>query len=214
MGMRSDNALPTGRKKAPARSPLNSDNNEGDDDNISFVCQRCLQPLKINPSFYSMNEHTLAELSLPMSPAPEINLESDSGSLDKLVPPFHLPNLAESNATLTGSRPNMVGTITTNSHGFTLVGESGQQDVFISQKLAMSAELFDIISSNSDVDHPLCEECTDTLLDTMDQVNSIFLNTFVGCALLATFTHMFSCNRFHFIKYMASKGWNPTTSRL
>jgi beclin 1 len=60
---------------------------------------------------------------------------------------------------------------TTNSHGFTLVGESGQQDVFISQKLAMSAELFDIISSNSDVDHPLCEECTDTLLDTMDQVN-------------------------------------------
>ena len=47
----------------------------------------------------------------------------------------------------------------------------GQQNVTISHKLAMSAELFDIISSNSDVDHPLCEECTDTLLDTMDQVD-------------------------------------------
>ena len=28
--------------------------------------------------------------------------------------------------------------------------------------------LYDLISSNSDVDHPLCEECTDALLDLMD----------------------------------------------
>ena len=28
--------------------------------------------------------------------------------------------------------------------------------------------LFDLISSNSDLDHPLCEECTDALLDIMD----------------------------------------------
>ena len=153
------------------RGAVNNDMGHGEEDNISFVCQRCLQPLKINPSFYSMNEHTLAELSLPMSPAPEINLEPDVAGLDKLVPPFHIPSLGDSSATLTGStRPNLA---TTNSHGFTLVGESGQQNVTISHKLAMSAELFDIISSNSDVDHPLCEECTDTLLDTMDQV--IFL---------------------------------------
>jgi hypothetical protein len=93
---------------------------------FSFVCQRCLQPLKINPSFYSMTEHTEAELKLPLSTAPDVNLEADPSGLDKIVPPFRLPNLADSNATLTGSggRPNMA---TTNSHGFTLVGESGQQ---------------------------------------------------------------------------------------
>lgn len=28
--------------------------------------------------------------------------------------------------------------------------------------------LFDLVSSNSDIDHPLCEECTDALLDLMD----------------------------------------------
>ena len=28
--------------------------------------------------------------------------------------------------------------------------------------------LFDLVSSNSDLDHPLCEECTDALLDLMD----------------------------------------------
>ena len=33
----------------------------------------------------------------------------------------------------------------------------------------MTADLFDIVSSNSEIDHPLCEECTDTLLELMDQ---------------------------------------------
>lgn len=30
---------------------------------ISFVCQRCLQPLTIDPSFNNISEHRLAELS-------------------------------------------------------------------------------------------------------------------------------------------------------
>lgn len=150
------------------RGAVFNDQAHGEEDNISFVCQRCLQPLRINPSFYSMSEHTIAELSLPLSPAPEINLQAESAALDKLVPPFNPQYFDDSNATMASGRPNMA---TTNSHGFTLVGESGQQDVTISQKLAMSATLFDAISNNSDVDHPLCEECTDTLLDTMDQVS-------------------------------------------
>lgn len=33
----------------------------------------------------------------------------------------------------------------------------------------MYANLFDFLSSNSGIDHPLCEECTDTLLDMMDK---------------------------------------------
>jgi hypothetical protein len=57
------------------RGAVANEMGQGEED-ISFVCQRCLQPLRINPSFYSMNEHTLADLSLPMSPAPEINLET------------------------------------------------------------------------------------------------------------------------------------------
>lgn len=30
---------------------------------VNFVCQRCLQPIKIDQSFGNLNEHTLAELS-------------------------------------------------------------------------------------------------------------------------------------------------------
>lgn len=32
----------------------------------------------------------------------------------------------------------------------------------------VASDLFDIMSGQTDVDHPLCEECTDTLLDHLD----------------------------------------------
>ncbi len=33
----------------------------------------------------------------------------------------------------------------------------------------VSAKLFDIMSGQSEVDHPLCEECTDSLLNQLDE---------------------------------------------
>ena len=121
----------------------------GDVERVSFVCQRCLQPLRIDPSFYSMSEHTYAELSLNFLPAPEIDLETSDSKFDHYVPPFKLQDTCGK-----GQK----------SHGFTLVGEAGQ-NVSLGNKLKKTAELFDIISNNGDVDHPLCEECTDTLLE-------------------------------------------------
>ena len=43
------------------------------------------------------------------------------------------------------------------------------QKTTLSHRMNVNANLFDMISNNSDVDHPLCEECTDTMLETMDQ---------------------------------------------
>lgn len=42
---------------------------------INFLCQRCQQPLKLSSTLYSLDEHTLAELSLPISPAHNIDIE-------------------------------------------------------------------------------------------------------------------------------------------
>ena len=55
-----------------------------------------------------------------------------------------------------------------NGNGFTLVGESGQASA-MSQRLKVRASLFDMLSDNSSVDHPLCEECTDTMLQSLEQ---------------------------------------------
>merc|ERR1719419_1349561 len=75
--------------------------------------------------------------------------------MDRYVPPFKLTG---------GSAPEA---------GFTLVGETGGpvNAGLISAGLRMTADLFDMLSNNGggDIDHPLCEECTDSLLETMDQ---------------------------------------------
>ncbi|KAL0269362.1 UNVERIFIED_CONTAM: hypothetical protein PYX00_007122 [Menopon gallinae] len=117
---------------------------------VNFVCQRCLQPLKLDQSFNHLGEHTLAELSLPVFTNPEVDLELQLASLDHFVPAFRL----------TESK--------TGSNGFTLVDEKGETET-LSHQLQLTANLFDVMSCNSYVDHPLCEECTDALLDLMDQ---------------------------------------------
>lgn len=91
---------------------------------VSFVCQRCLQPLRIHPSFYAMDEHTLAELSLPICPAS--TYEPPKTTTDITVPPF---KLEESNTE------------------FTLVDEEGDNVGAISSRLKTTMELFDLVSS-------------------------------------------------------------------
>ena len=43
---------------------------------INYLCQRCQQPLKLSSTLYSLDEHTMAELSLPISPAQNIDIAS------------------------------------------------------------------------------------------------------------------------------------------
>uniref|UniRef100_A0A069DT97 Putative beclin-like protein n=1 Tax=Panstrongylus megistus TaxID=65343 RepID=A0A069DT97_9HEMI len=116
--------------------------------NISFFCQRCLQPLKLDSSFNILGEHTLAELSLPIVSSPEVEL--DATGLDHLIPAFHLDD--------SGNGTN----------GFTLLGNQADPGD-LSHQMKITANLFDIVSSNSEIDHPLCEECTDTLIEMIDQ---------------------------------------------
>lgn len=100
-------------------------------------------------------------------------LEPQSDSIEHLVPPFRL--------TESGNGTN----------GFMLVGDSGETES-LSHHLKVQrdlrgilneictcyvlidifqvrATLFDILSSSSSADHPLCDECTDSLLLLMDQ---------------------------------------------
>ena len=89
---------------------------------VSFVCQRCLQPLTIDQSFGSMNEHVNAELTLPISPVPpapvESHLTSKAPEMDRYVPPFKLGTSAAGGGN-GGAAPDT---------GFTLVdGETGDR---------------------------------------------------------------------------------------
>ncbi|KAL7286880.1 hypothetical protein TKK_0019011 [Trichogramma kaykai] len=117
---------------------------------VNFACQRCLQPLRLDPSFYQLGEHTLAELSLPIQSQTSGEIETQSVSLELSVPPFSLTDSANG------------------TNGFMLVGDSGERES-LSHHLRVRATLFDVLSGSSSADHPLCSECTDSLLILIDQ---------------------------------------------
>ena len=50
---------------------------------INFLCQRCQHPLRLSTTLYSISEdeHTMAELKLPISPAQNIDVESQVGNI-------------------------------------------------------------------------------------------------------------------------------------
>ena len=61
-------------------------------------------------------------------------------------------------------------TSTESAKSFSLIGEASDGGTMenLSWRLKVTGDLFDIMSGQTDVDHPLCEERTDTLLDQLD----------------------------------------------
>uniref|UniRef100_A0A0K8TRH3 Putative beclin-like protein n=1 Tax=Tabanus bromius TaxID=304241 RepID=A0A0K8TRH3_TABBR len=117
---------------------------------VSFACQRCLQPIVLDESLDNINIHALAELALPIYATNATEIDSEATSLDHFIPPFRLTD-------------SYNGT-----NEFMLVSDGKETQTF-SAAFKAKAELFDNLSSNSEIDHPLCDECTDSLLELMDQ---------------------------------------------
>jgi beclin 1 len=66
-----------------------------------------------------------------------------------MIPGFHLNDSSSGN------------------NGFTLLGEG--ESPTLSHQMKVAANLFDIVSGNSKLNHPLCDECTDVLMDMMEE---------------------------------------------
>ncbi|KAJ8972344.1 hypothetical protein NQ317_008754 [Molorchus minor] len=117
---------------------------------IPFSCQRCSQPLRLDESLNSFSEHISAELNLPIHSNPDVDLESQTTSFDHYVPPCRLSD--------SGNGAN----------GFMLISDENEVNL-LSQQYKEKAALFDTISGNSNIDHPLCDECADNLIEILEQ---------------------------------------------
>ncbi|RZC37309.1 beclin-1-like protein [Asbolus verrucosus] len=114
---------------------------------VSFMCQRCSQPLKLDDSLSSFSEHISAELNLPIHSNPDVDLESQATSFDHYIPPCRLVD---------------------SGNGFMLISDENELDS-LSHVYKRKAALFDTLSGNSNIDHPLCDECTDYLIEILEQ---------------------------------------------
>lgn len=138
---------------------------------VSYVCQRCYQPLKLDISLLSLDGETLAELTEPF---PQFGSDAGNGSdasgqLDTTSLQAPIQITAEEDDTVV-RRIIPPARLHTLEGGFTVIGDAQPINTEnLSHRLKVTSHLFDIMSGQSSIDHPLCEECTDTLLDQLDQ---------------------------------------------
>jgi len=128
---------------------------------VSFVCQKCYQPLRLDTSFNNLDKETLKELTDPLLSYDKVSDETDLENV---------PKYPESSNIIVKNVPSLRSN-STEGNDFTLLGDaSGSVKTDnLSHKIKVASKLFDIMSGQSEVDHPLCEECTDSLLNQLDE---------------------------------------------
>ncbi|XP_066912262.1 beclin-1-like [Clytia hemisphaerica] len=123
---------------------------------VSFVCQRCYQPLKMDSSIYSLDADTKKELESSLYLHSKV-MEMQYSYEDKTQ-----------NWYKNFSPPSDITQKVISSAKSNEKIEDGSSMDSLSYKVKVSTQLFDIMSGASDIDHPLCEECTDNLLDLLN----------------------------------------------
>ncbi|EHB18358.1 Beclin-1 [Heterocephalus glaber] len=161
---------------------------------VSFVCQRCSQPLKLDTSFKILDRVTIQELTAPLlttaqaKPGETQEEEANSGEEPfvetrqdgisrRFIPPARMLSTESANSfTLLGEASDG-GTMENLSRRLKASGPGPEPaagptgvgaPALTIPRFQVTGDLFDIMSGQTDVDHPLCEECTDTLLDQLD----------------------------------------------
>lgn len=164
---------------------------------VNFSCQRCCQPLKLHSTLNSITKETFLDLisrntpttkaeddgksfeeaSTSSSSSPKYEKKLNSDVVYKKIPPFRAkPNDCDySLINDPNSNSNIPSTLVTSSllsafDHLTSVNKNCNQD------LKLQIQLFDILSDQSDIDHPLCEECADFVIEQMDNQLSILEN--------------------------------------
>jgi len=140
-----------------------------------FACAACRCPLQVHDAFRHPDEHTRAELNLPAFPASDYRQpsaeEAVEGGIDRSVCEASLQGGSEglSHAgvyadlcDVTAREPSVAWT----QHGYA-VRQGARR-----QPSRVTAELFEVASACSSVDHPLCEECVGALLEEKAKIKA------------------------------------------
>lgn len=101
--------------------------------------------------------------TVPIYSNADPQLDSQTLSFDHYVPPFRLTD--------SGNGTNGFTLISNASEveGGGGLGGLGLGSGIDSQRLKVRSELYDKLSNHSDINHPMCTECTDTLIEMVDK---------------------------------------------
>ncbi|XP_010383008.2 beclin-2 [Rhinopithecus roxellana] len=127
---------------------------------IRFLCHRCHQALRLSCSSESG--------SLPAAPTLTSGQAEPADTREPGATTREVTDVEEQQDGAS-SRPLPGDGSVSKDHAniFTLLGDLGPMQTLSSIQKA-AGDIFDIVSGQEDVDHPLCEECTDSLLEQLD----------------------------------------------
>ncbi|RDD41025.1 Beclin-1, partial [Trichoplax sp. H2] len=114
---------------------------------VGFVCQRCCQPVRLDPSFD-------ADFT-------DYGLDEGDNSSNKTIDKEHANRYEEDEVDRLVVRRSQ-------EEKANFEAAEAQAKSY-NDKIKSRAKLFDILSSQSEIDHPLCDECGGLLLDFLDQ---------------------------------------------
>lgn len=161
------------------------DSGEDNKNEADFLCERCRQPINLHasledldPSAFDLLTHSKQEPiddgpSRPLYPPhrDEFYNTVDKSSTNAIKHAVPNPKYAyDSYIVLSNSQVRSAWPITGDGSAKVGTANSGlEARDTLSHRLQASNRLFDIISSHSDIDHPICTDCTETLLDGLEQ---------------------------------------------
>jgi len=132
-------------------------------ESVHFMCQKCHGPLKIDSSFDDLTREMYKELTTDHYCA-SADIEESIQVVKKEEYTFD-----ESDDLIRCSVPKGGFDRFEESTDFTLVGNvASENDGAMSTRALVTGHLFDLMSGQSEIDHPLCQDCTDHLLDSLD----------------------------------------------
>ncbi|CAG5122243.1 unnamed protein product, partial [Candidula unifasciata] len=142
-------------------SNIRGEAGKGGNYSAQFFCQKCNLPLKLDSSFCSGEMETLRELFRELTEP--LSTISDMEESIQIIRHEEFEE-ADDFRRIVVPRSGFE-----ESNDFTLVDHLGPGSMdSMSIRSRVTGQLFDLMSGQSDIDHPLCEECTDHLLDSLD----------------------------------------------
>ena len=134
---------------------------------VTFVCQRCSQPIKLNKSLQAK-----ALVSIAQGIQEKLRIEGELDAVqpdirDELVPmprERSSPTVAQK---IISDRRSSMETLSVIYDSLNAYNHPDRKNTM--KQIQIASETFKMLSAHSDIDHPLCGECPEAVLDMYDQ---------------------------------------------
>ncbi len=140
----------------------------------TFVCCKCKLPVKLEaeiaePSTMTFDLLSKASSTLNSSQTIASGLPRSKHFLEAISDTSNTISHASASPDVTRSSSESFVVLSQSPEVFDETGRKYASLNSLSCNLATATKLFDLISQNSDIDHPLCAECTDSLVEGLNK---------------------------------------------